>query len=130
MPWFPPYVPVGARRARVALVSDELRRNGVDVQPGNPGLPRVLEEPGDSMITKSAGLLPGTLDLLILKAGSLDCLHGYGVLLPNPADLQRCLQPTCGRARSIRRSTGSSARGSSSRNGAREKAGAVPSTTG
>ena len=33
------------------------------------------------MITKSAGLLPGTLDLLILKAVSLDCLHGYGVLL-------------------------------------------------
>ena len=33
MPWFPPYVPVGARRARVARVSDELRRNGVDVQP-------------------------------------------------------------------------------------------------
>ena len=33
MPWFPPYVLVGARRARVARVSDELRRNGVDVQP-------------------------------------------------------------------------------------------------
>ncbi len=33
MPWFPPYIPVGARRARVARVSDELRRNGVDVQP-------------------------------------------------------------------------------------------------
>ncbi len=33
MPWFPPYVPAGARRARVARVSDELRRNGVDVQP-------------------------------------------------------------------------------------------------
>jgi hypothetical protein len=33
VPWFPPHVPVGARRARVARVSDELRRNGVDVQP-------------------------------------------------------------------------------------------------
>ena len=33
MPWFPPHVPVGAQRARVARVSDELRRNGVDVQP-------------------------------------------------------------------------------------------------
>ena len=33
MPWLPPHVPVGARRARVARVSDELRRNGVDVQP-------------------------------------------------------------------------------------------------
>ena len=28
-----------------------------------------------------AGLLPGTLDLLILKACSLGKLHGYGVLL-------------------------------------------------
>ena len=31
--------------------------------------------------TRSAALLPGTLDLLILKAVSLDRLHGYGVLL-------------------------------------------------
>ena len=30
---------------------------------------------------KSADLLPGTLDLLILKAVSLGRLHGYGVLL-------------------------------------------------
>jgi PadR family transcriptional regulator, regulatory protein PadR len=29
----------------------------------------------------TAGLLPGTLDLLILKAVSLGRLHGYGVLL-------------------------------------------------
>lgn len=29
----------------------------------------------------SAGLLPGSLDLLILKAVSLGKLHGYGVLL-------------------------------------------------
>ena len=29
----------------------------------------------------SAGLLPGTLDMLILKAVSLKPLHGYGVLL-------------------------------------------------
>jgi PadR family transcriptional regulator, regulatory protein PadR len=29
----------------------------------------------------SAELLPGTLDLLILKAASLGRLHGYGVLL-------------------------------------------------
>ena len=29
----------------------------------------------------SAELLPGTLDLLILKAVSLGRLHGYGVLL-------------------------------------------------
>ncbi len=33
------------------------------------------------MTTRDAGLLPGTLDLLILKAVSLGPLHGYGVLL-------------------------------------------------
>ena len=33
------------------------------------------------MDPKSAGVLPGTLDLLILKAISLERLHGYGVLL-------------------------------------------------
>ena len=30
---------------------------------------------------ETAGILPGTLDLLILKAVSLGPLHGYGVLL-------------------------------------------------
>ena len=30
---------------------------------------------------ETAGLLPGTLDMLILKAVSLKPLHGYGVLL-------------------------------------------------
>ena len=30
---------------------------------------------------KTADLLPGTLDMLILKAVSLKALHGYGVLL-------------------------------------------------
>jgi len=33
------------------------------------------------MLPMAAGLLPGTLDLLILKAVSLNRLHGYGVLL-------------------------------------------------
>lgn len=33
------------------------------------------------MMANSAGLLPGTLDLLILKSVSLGRLHGYGVLL-------------------------------------------------
>lgn len=33
------------------------------------------------MTNQSAALLPGTLDLLILKAVSLGPLHGYGVLL-------------------------------------------------
>ena len=32
-------------------------------------------------MTRSADLLPGTLDMLILKAVSLRPLHGYGVLL-------------------------------------------------
>jgi PadR family transcriptional regulator PadR len=32
-------------------------------------------------VGKTAELLPGTLDLLILKAVSLKPLHGYGVLL-------------------------------------------------
>ena len=30
---------------------------------------------------KTADLLPGTLDMLILKAVSLERLHGYGILL-------------------------------------------------
>ena len=33
------------------------------------------------MLSKQAGLLPGTLDVLILKAVSLSPQHGYGVLL-------------------------------------------------
>lgn len=32
-------------------------------------------------MTEPAELLPGTLDLLILKAVSLGALHGYGILL-------------------------------------------------
>ena len=32
-------------------------------------------------MTEQADLLPGTLDMLILKAVSLGALHGYGVLL-------------------------------------------------
>jgi PadR family transcriptional regulator, regulatory protein PadR len=32
-------------------------------------------------MTTSADILPGTLDLMILKAVSLGSLHGYGVLL-------------------------------------------------
>ena len=32
-------------------------------------------------MTNSADILPGTLDLLILKAASLGSLHGFGVML-------------------------------------------------
>lgn len=35
----------------------------------------------DKTLTNQADLLPGTLDLLILKAVSLGAVHGYGVLL-------------------------------------------------
>jgi PadR family transcriptional regulator PadR len=33
------------------------------------------------IVTDQAQLLPGTLDLLILRAVSLGALHGYGILL-------------------------------------------------
>jgi PadR family transcriptional regulator PadR len=36
---------------------------------------------GHDVVGKNAELLPGTLDMLILKAVSLRPLHGYGVLL-------------------------------------------------
>ena len=75
-----------------------------------------------------AALLPGTLDLLILKTVSLDRLHGYGMLLRiwqitgEALDVpQGSLYPAL--------STGSSTRGSSSRNGARARTGAGQSTT-
>lgn len=35
----------------------------------------------ERLLGKTADLLPGTLDMLILKAVSLKPLHGYGVLL-------------------------------------------------
>ena len=40
-------------------------------------------------MAKTADLLPGTLDLLILKAVSLKPLHGYGVPAENSADLRQ-----------------------------------------
>src|SRR6516225_1518851 len=42
-------------------------------------------------MTEQAELLPGTLDLLILKAVSLGPLHGYGVLLRIEQISQRAL---------------------------------------
>jgi PadR family transcriptional regulator len=39
-----------------------------------------------------AGLLPGTLDLLVLKAVSLGPLHGYGILLRIQQISRRILQ--------------------------------------
>jgi PadR family transcriptional regulator PadR len=57
---------------------------------------------------KSAELLQGTLDMLILKAVSLGPLHGYGVLLRiHQFQTVRC---RFNRARFTRRSTASSAR--------------------
>lgn len=45
------------------------------------------------MAPQSTGVVPGTLDLLILKAVSLERLHGYGVLLR--------IQQICGGALSV-----------------------------
>ena len=68
-------------------------------------------------MARTTDLLPGTLDMLILKAVSLRPLHGYGVLL-------RIAQISETRCRSrrdpcIRRCTGSSTRVSSRPSGAR-----------
>jgi PadR family transcriptional regulator, regulatory protein PadR len=41
----------------------------------------ILARLGENVLAKTAALLPGTLDMLILKAVSLRPLHGYGVLL-------------------------------------------------
>jgi DNA-binding PadR family transcriptional regulator len=57
----------------------------------------------------SAELLPGTLDLLILKAVSLGQLHGYGMLLRIEQISGGALQIS--RVRSTPRSTASSTRG-------------------
>jgi hypothetical protein len=75
----------------------------------------------------STGLLPGTLDLLILKAVSLGTLHGYGVLLRIQQITGGALQVQ--QARSIRRCTVWNARGSSTANGARPTITAAPSST-
>src|SRR5687767_646145 len=45
---------------------------------------------------KTADLLPGTLDMLILKAVSLKPLHGYGVLLRIQQISRQALQITQG----------------------------------
>ncbi len=58
----------------------------------------------------ASGPLPGTLDLLILKAVSLGRLHGYGVLL-RIEQISRAARCRSSRGRSIRRSTGSRNRG-------------------
>jgi PadR family transcriptional regulator, regulatory protein PadR len=41
----------------------------------------LLSNLGDSVKSDQAQILPGTLDLLILRAVSLGSLHGYGILL-------------------------------------------------
>ena len=41
---------------------------------------------------KNAELLPGTLDMLILKAVSLGPLHGYGILLRIQQISKECLE--------------------------------------
>ena len=78
-------------------------------------------------MAEQAQLLPGTLDLLILKAVSLGALHGYGVLLRIEQISRGALRSN--RAQSIRRSSGSSAKDCSRLRGARPTTIAAPSST-
>ena len=57
-------------------------------------------------MTNSSDILPGTLDLLILKAASLGSLHGFGVML-RIQQISRGALRSQSRARSIRLFTGS-----------------------
>ena len=78
-------------------------------------------------MAKTADILPGTLDMLILKAVSLKPLHGYGVLLrikQISGDALEIPQGPC-----IRPSTGSNIRASSPPSGAKAKTGVARSTT-
>ena len=77
---------------------------------------------------KTADLLPGTLDMLILKAVSLEAAARLRRAAAHPPDL-RARRSTSRRARSIRRSTGWSTRGSSPPSGGRATTTAAPSST-
>ena len=74
-------------------------------------------------MAEQAALLPGTLDVLILKSVSLGPLHGYAVLARIEQITQGALLRRAGRA-ATRRSTVSSTRDCSTPSGAR------PRTTG
>ena len=50
-------------------------------EPRRRPLGSLLENQGERIVMPAAELLPGTLDLLILKAVSLAPQHGYGILL-------------------------------------------------
>ncbi len=77
-------------------------------------------------IAKSGGLLPGMLNPLVLKAISLDRLHGYGVLLR----IQQISEALKVKQGSLYPALpGWSAGGSSSRNGASGRTDAAPSST-
>ena len=79
------------------------------------------------MAKTSAGLLPGTLDMLILKAVSLKPLHGYGVLLRIAQISNDILDVPQGRC--IRRCTASNTRASSTPSGAKVRTSAARSST-
>jgi hypothetical protein len=77
---------------------------------------------------EQAQLLPGTLDLLILKAASLGPLHGYGVLLRIEQITRGALLTEQGAC--IPRSIGWSIRVCSTPSGVRRKTIAGRSSTG
>ena len=111
-----------ALRAAVAV---PLVRGGPQAEREKTG-PQVVNGKEDSMDTKFGGLLPGTLDLLILKTISLDRLHGYGVLLRIRQISGEALDvPQDSLYPALYRRTGASSRP----NGARARTGDAPSTT-
>ncbi len=72
----------------------------------------------------SAEILPGTLDMLILRVLARESLHGYGI-----AQRFRVFQKTCfrsARLRSTRPCSGSSSTTTSRRNGRRRRTIAAP----
>ncbi len=79
-------------------------------------------------MAEEAALLPGTLDLLILKAVSLAPEHGYGVLLR--IEQIRAARCSSSRVRSIPPSRGWSIRGCSRVNGEPRTTIGAPSFTG
>jgi hypothetical protein len=82
----------------------------------------------DTMARTTPDLLPGTLDLLILRTLQKDARHGWAI----SERIQQISEDVCRstRARSIRPCTGSSTRAGSRPNGQSQSWAAAPSTTG
>ena len=79
------------------------------------------------MATDRGDLLQGTLDMLVLKALQLEPMHGWGIT----ERIEQCRRAsfTSGRARSIPRYIGSSARVSFDRNGRPRRTIGAPAIT-